>query len=1060
MFSPIDYHKLFQNLKLELTMPNKKISLPRFKQPAAKLPVFVFAILLQVLLLPNQVSAQEITVKGTVNGENGTPLSGASITLKRTNRGTTTDNNGAFTISASKGNTLVVSAIGYAEKEVRIGDQTTITIDLVVGGEALDEVIVVGYGTQRKKDVTGAVASIKGDVVREIASPNIAQALQGRIAGVDIARNGTTPGSGGQIRIRGNRGLNTGNDPFIVVDGIPYPGSINDLNNDDIANIEILKDASSTAIYGSRGSNGVILITTKRGKTGKPQISYNSYYGISNVFDQYRMYNGEEFKAFRDAAQYSPAAPFSPAEIAGINAGTSTNWQDLLYRTGSIQSHELGISGGSEGVQYSISGGYFNDKGVMPLQSFERYSVRSTLDARITKFLKVGLNSINTVGITNGAGINPLYNTLRISPLTSPFNADGSINVFPLAGTLDATATANPLTITNEGQNIDRQRRLRTFNSVYIEAQILKSLKIRYNLGLDYRQENRGIYNGWGTTLNADRTGPAVANASIRNGDAYTITSEIITNYDKTIAEKHRIGVTGLFSTQIDRSFNTRLDGTNFPSDQVQYYNFNLAQTIIAPAAGNNFNKGGLLSVMGRVNYAYDDRFLLTATFRRDGSNVFPINRYLNYSAFAVGWNISNERFLKNIRQINNLKLRIGYGTTGNQGVPNDATRGSLASNRYNFGATNVQGYFISGLPNFDLRWENTVTTNIGLDFSIFKNRISGAVELYNQATNNLIVNKALPTSNGVNGFWTNAAATQNRGIEVTLSTTNYQKGDFEWSTDFNFSINREKIVRLEEPGKLQEVGNGWFVGQPINVIFDFKKVGIWQTHEAVEAASFNRVPGDIKLADIAGGPDGKPDGRITDADRTIVGNYQPDWVGGITNRFRYKNFDLSFVAFARWGGLLAATYLQPNNAASGYFALLNGRVNAIKVDYWTPTNPTNAFPRPDGTTEAIQFGSTLGYYDASFIRMRTISLGYEFTKGLISRAKLTSARIYVSAQNPFIIYSPFVRAGLGFDPEGTGFGNAVNSQGGVPSVQGRAITVGLSAPAARQFIVGLNVKL
>jgi TonB-dependent starch-binding outer membrane protein SusC len=1022
--------------------------------------LFLLALALPVALLSQQSLAQTINVKGRVLKEGGLPVPKATILLKGTQNGTSTDENGSFEIAAPSNGTLAFSAIGYISREVKINGKNNLEVVLVAKDKSMDEVVVVGYGTQRKKDVTGAVASIKGDVVREIASPNIAQALQGRIAGVDIARNGTTPGSGGQIRIRGNRGLNTGNDPFIVVDGIPYPGSINDLNNDDIANIEILKDASSTAIYGSRGSNGVILITTKRGRVGKPQITYNSYFGNSKVIDQYRVYNGAEFKAFRDAAQFSPSAPYSIDEVAGINAGTSTNWQDLLYRTGTIQSHELSVSGGSDGVQYSIAGGYFNDKGVMPLQSFDRFSVRATLDARITKFLKIGVNTINTVGITNGAGVNPLYNTLRLSPLTSPYKADGSLNVFPLTGTLDASATANPLTITKQGQNIDRQRRLRTFNSIYFDLQLLKSLKLRYNVGLDYRQENRGIYNGWGTILNADRTSPASANASVRNGDAYTITSEIIANYDKTFAQKHRVGVTGLFSTQMDKNFNTRLDGTNYPSDEIQYFNFNLAQTITAPAADNNFSKGGLLSLMGRVNYSYDDRYLLTATFRRDGSNVFPVNKYLNYSAFAIGWNVSNERFLKNVKQINNLKLRLGYGTTGNQGVPNDATRGSLASNRYNFGATNVQGYFISSLPNFDLRWENTKTTNIGLDFAVFNNRITGSVELYKQTTDNLIVNKALPTSNGVNGYWTNAAATEGKGIEVTLSTINYQKGDFEWSTDFNFAINKEKIVRLEEPTKTTDVGNGWFVGQPINVIYDFKKIGIWQTNEAVLAASFGRAPGDIKIADIAGGPDGKPDGRITDADRTIVGTYQPDWVGGITNRFRYKNFDLSFVAFARWGGSLAATYLQPNNAAQGYFALLNGRVNAIKVDYWTPTNPTNAFPKPDGTTEAIQFGSTLGYYDATFIKMRTITLGYEFNKGLISRAKLTSVRLYVTAQNPFIIYSPFVKAGLGFDPEGNGFGNTVNSQGGVTSVQGRAITVGLSAPSTRQFIIGLNVKL
>jgi TonB-linked SusC/RagA family outer membrane protein len=1026
-------------------------------ESSRKMLLCLFALL--GFVLP-ALAQNNIAVRGRVTNEKNQPVSNASVVVKGTANGTTTNETGDFQISSPSNATLVFSSVGYSTQEVAVKNQTAINLTLTSSSTDLEQVVVVGYGTQRRKDVTGSIASIRGEALREVPTANIIQALQGRVAGVDIARTGSTPGSGGQIRIRGNRSLSGSNDAFIVLDGIPFGGSVNDINTDDVASVEVLKDASSTAIYGSRGSNGVIIITTKRGRVGKPQISLNSYYGVTKIIGQYDLFTGPEFKRFKEIAQYGAGSgTFSLLEQAGIANGTSTNWQDYLYKDGSVTNHEISLSGGSEGVQYGLSGGYFKETGVMPLQSFERFSLRSTIDARISRRIKIGLNSLNTVGYTNGESINPLYSTLRISPLVSAFNTDGSIRKFPLEGTVDATATMHPSTLNGE-QSIDKRRRFRTFNSLYAEFQILTGLKFRYNLGLDLRQENRGIYNGWGTIANPDRTSPAQANASIRNGEAYTVTSESILTYDKTIAGKHRIGVTGLFSTQQDRSNNTRLDGNSFPADQVQYYNFFLAQTIQTPNDGNDFGKSGLVSVMGRVNYSFDDRFLLTATFRRDGSSVFPVNKYLNYPAFAVGWNISNEKFMAGQNIFSNVKLRAGYGVTGNQGGIGDGARGGLASNRYNFGTVNSQGYFISSLPNVNLRWEDTKTTNIGLDFSLLNNRISGSVDVYKQNTDNLLVRKELPRSNGVNNFLTNAAATEGKGIEISLNTVNVRiKNGFTWSSDINFSLNREKIVRLEEPGKLQDVGNGWFVGQPVSVIYDYTKAGIWQVNEAAQAATFNRTPGQIKLADIGGGAGGKPDGRITDADRSIIGNFQPDWIGGFTNRFTYKNLDLSVVTFARWGGTLVATYLQGNNAATGYFAFGNGRSNQMDVDYWTPTNPTNAFPKPDGSTEAIQFGSVLGYYDATFVKVRSINLGYSFSPGLLTKSGLNSLRVYFTAQNPFIIYSPFVKAGLGFDPEGTGTGGALPSQGGVGSAPARAITIGLATPSTRQFIFGLNLR-
>jgi TonB-linked SusC/RagA family outer membrane protein len=1023
-----------------------------------KVKACLLLLLTLSFVLPS-MAQNNITVRGRIINERSQPVTSASVVVKGTTIGTTTNDNGEYQLTAPSNGALVITSVGYPSKEISINGQTTINLSLTVSSTDLEQVVVVGYGTQRRKDVTGAIASIRGEALREVPSANVVQALQGRVAGVDIARTGSTPGSGGQIRIRGNRSLSGSNDVFIVVDGIPYGGSINDINTDDVASIEVLKDASSTAIYGSRGSNGVIIITTKRGRVGKPQISLNSYYGITKIVGQYDLFTGPEFQRFKEIAQYGAGSQtFSLLEQEGIRNGTSTNWQDYLYKDGSVMNHEISLSGGSEGVQYGLSGGYFKEEGVMPLQSFERFSLRSTIDARIGKRIKIGLNSLNTLGYTNGESINPLYNTLRISPLVSSEMPDGSIRKFPLEGTVDATVTMHPSTL-SENQSIDKRRRFRTFNSLYAEVQIIEGLRFRYNLGLDFRQENRGIYNGYGTIANADRTGPAQANASVRNGEAYTVVSESILNYEKTLAGKHRFNLTGLFSTQQDRSFNTRLDGNTFPADMVQYYNFNLAQIVTAPSDDNNFNKSGLLSIMGRLNYSFDNRFLLTATFRRDGSSVFPVNKYLNYPAFSLGWNIDNEQFMADQDIFTALKLRAGYGVTGNQGGIGDGARGGLASNRYNFGATNAQGYFISSLPNTKLKWEDTKTTNVGLDFGLLNNRISGSIDVYKQNTDNLLVRKELPRSNGVNNYLTNAAATEGKGLEISLSTINIRSNNgFNWSTDINFSLNREKIVRLEEPDRLQDVGNGWFVGQPISVIYDYRKEGIWQIDEAAEAARYGRTPGQIKLADISG-PDGKPDGAITDQDRSIIGNFQPDWFGGLTNRFAYKNFDLSVVAFARWGGTLVATYLQGNNAATGYFAFGNGRSNQMDVDYWMPTNPTNAFPKPDGTTEAIQFGSVLGYYDATFVKVRSINLGYTFPNALLGRTGLSNLRVYLTAQNPFIVYSPFVKAGLGFDPEGTGTGGALQSQGGVNSAPARAITIGLATPSTRQFIFGLNLR-
>lgn len=1047
-------------------MPKKKISLPLFKKLAANFPAFVFAILLQVLLIPNQVSAQDITVKGTVNGENGTPLSGASITLKGTNKGTTTDNNGAFTISASRGNTLVVSAVGYADKEVRIGDQTTITIDLVVGGEALEEVVVIGYGTQRKKDVTGSTITIKGETLNEIKAPNIFNQLQGRAPGVDIVNNSTQIGAGGQIRIRGNRSLTGNNNPLIVVDGMVYGGSVNDINPDNIASLDILKDASATAIYGSRGSNGVIIITTKRGTSQKATATYNGYVGVVNAIGTYRLFNGEEYAQFKTDARQGQPNPannnpyaLNATEQANLAAGVSTDWQDLLLTQGIRTSHDISVRGGTDRTQYSFGVGYYNETGIIHDQSLNRYSFNVNIDHKISDRIKVGFTSFNTLLRANRLGTNAYGAGTRLGPLYKPYNDDGTINFKPAALQGVDNAQINPLTsIGNNDLIKEFNRRYQFQHNFYAEIKILKDLKFKSTFGYGWSQTLASNYTGPNTVFNINAT-PAGSNLSQNNSEGWQYTINNSLEYNKTFAGKHKLTVLALQEVQKNHFRAQQFNGQGVPADFLQDYNWLQVNTI--NPQGGNFNESALIGYMGRAVYSFDDRYLLTATVRTDGASVLaPGNQWVTYPALSLGWNIANEKFMQNVTAISSLKLRAGWGISSNAGIGAYTTLGSLGNNFYNFGSGTaigvnyVNGYLINTSPNPNLTWEKTSGINIGLDFGLLKNRITGSVDFYRNNTTDILLNRELPRSNGVNSILVNVGETANYGLEFSVSSVNIEsKSGFRWTTDFNGFFNREKIVALQL-GLQQDRANGWFVGQPITTIFDYKKVGIWQTSEAAQATVYGVAPGDIKIEDV------NKDNVINDADRQIVGNFQPKLVAGLSNRFEFKNFDLNIVLFGRFGQTVVANYLSADGGGAGYPFFLNSRVNQLKVDYWTPTNPTNAFPQPDASKDALLFTSTLTYRDGSFIKLRTIDFGYNIPEKFLSKAKISGIRAYVSAQNPFILWAPLVRDGLGIDPEGNGTGNAVASQGGgLNPVQGRAITVGMGVPPSRQIIFGVNVR-
>lgn len=1045
---------------------------------------------LAAVFLTQPVFAQNtITVKGRVTSEAGQPVSNASVFIKGSPNGVTADNNGNYEIKAPANGTLVISAVGFTAQEVRVNKRESLNITLVSLEKTETEIVVVGYGTQRKRDVTGAITKVNSDVLLQTASYNVIDQLKGHAAGVNITSTSAVPGGGSQIRIRGNRTMlaNTApanvtggtfsldaaaadqaDAPLVVVDGIPYSGNLNDISPNDIASLEILKDASATAIYGSRGAGGVVLVTTKRGTSGKVRFNYSAYYGFSSVMERLRVFTGAEYAQFKldAAAGHSTSAgtqpwPLSAAEQAALAAGVSTDWQDLIYQNGPITNHNLSINGGSDKSKYSMSFGYFQQGGIIPNQDYKRFNIRSGMDHQLNSRIKIGLTTMNSLAYQNTPGGSGVTGGLmKITPLASPYNPDGSLNLQILTGSTDNLF--NPLTLkTKSNAILARNRRLRTFNSLYGEVDIIKGLKYRINVGLDFYQDKSDGYSGPGTFVNS-ALAQSQSNGNIRNTEQWQYTIENLLFYNKTF-KKHQLGLTALYSIQKSQSTSSFTSGIGIPFDYMLNADLYQAASVSAGSPGSNyFWERGLISYMGRATYGYDGRYNLTATVRRDGASVLsPGNQYYTYPALAAAWNISNEKFMSNISIINNLKLRVGWGIAASQGINPYSTLGGLSSSAYNFGqGTGGQqgGYNVSGLPNPSLKWQSTSQFNFGLDFGILHNRISGSLEVYSQKTKDILLPLMLPPSNSGLTVYKNLGKTKGSGLELTINTVNIKKlSGLEWSTEFNYFFNREKIVELGSPGKTSDITNGWFVGQPITVIYDYDKIGIWQTGDPGLTTQTSPIQkaGDIKLRDVNG------DGKITPDDRVIVGNFQPKFEMGMTNNVKFKRFDFSISMYARIGMKVVVPYLSSESGGAnftGFNWFLTGRNNQLKVDYWTPTNPTNKFPQPDALATP-QYSSTLSYVDGSFIKCRAINLGYDLPGDFLTKAGITSLRLYVSAVNPFVLWSPFVKEGYGPDPEGNGYGGGIRAQGTTDAgTVGRQITVNANNPATRQFIFGLNL--
>jgi TonB-linked SusC/RagA family outer membrane protein len=1014
------------------------------------------------LFLPTtQAVAQAAqTISGRVvsaDGKEGLP--GVTVLVKGTTNGVSTNGDGGFSLSAPIGSTLVFSAIGFVSQETVVSG-TTVNITLATNTKALDEVVVVGYGTQRAEAVTGSVASISGETLREVPAANISQALQGRLPGVQFSQTSSQPGAATQIRIRGVRSLTASNDPLIVLDGIPFPGSIGDINPNDIQSVDILKDASATAIYGSRGANGVVLVTTKGGKVGqKPQVTYDGFVGAKTLFSRYPMMNGAEFVELRKAAGLYNDSNGNPQFGLDEAADVNTDWQDDLYKTGIQINQNIGVSGGTQNGRYNFNAGYYQEEGVIPTQQYTRYSVRGTLDQGIGKYVRVGFTANNSYSLTEGGNVG-IYGTLAATPIANPYNADGSlkrvINMIQ-----DRQWVYNRDVVeANQDNWLSQSRSFASYNSIFGEFKIpgVEGLKYRLNLGVNYRQNQGGSYTGRGIgSDNPDN----LSSGSVSNSVTTDYTVENILSYDRTFAGKHNINAIALYSASNNVFNRSQINARDIPSDAFQFYNLGLAAGEITVPTQNNeqqYRKFGLLSYMGRVMYSYDDRYLLSATVRSDGASVLsPGYQWNTYPAVSVGWNVAKESFMQSISAVNMLKFRAGYGITSNQSVDPYATLGRLTTRPYNFGPTGYQtGLYVSELPNPNLGWEYSKTWNYAVDFALLNNRLSGTVEYYVTKTEDLLLRVGLPSTSGVGSYVANVGATQNKGIELSLNGVILENlNGWTWDAGLNMYANRNKITALAG-NQPRDENNWWFVGEPINVVFDYEKVGLWQAEDPYrDILEPGGTPGMIKVKYTGGyNADGTPTRAIGAADRQIL-DTNPNFQGGFNTRVAYKGFDFSVVGIFQSGGLLNSTIY----GSAGYLNMLTGRRNNVKVDYWTPTNTDAKYPNPAGprSSDNPKYGSTLGYFDASYMKIRTITLGYNFDNiTWLKNNGVSRMRLYATAQNPFVFFSPYKKES-GMDPETNSRGNE-NAAVAYGANLSRILTLGTNAPATRTYLAGFTL--
>lgn len=1000
--------------------------------------------------IPAMLYAQQgntIVIKGQVVDAQGLPVIGANVIQKGTTNGVITDIDGNYTLEVPKGSNLVISYIGYTTQTVKAGN--AMTIKLLEDTETLQEVVVVGYGSQRKSDLTGGIVAVGEEKMNLVSTNNLMDKLAGQIPGLNITTGNAAPGEDQSLRVRGNNSLTASNAPLVVLDGIPYNGSLGDIDPNVIESMSVLKDASSAAIYGSRGANGVILIQTKKGKLGKATVTYKGQIGMQETERRLDMMSGDEYVKYladlrhlkngTDYAELTPEKLLGADEYANYQAGRIVDWQDVMFRRALTTNHQVGISGGTENTTYMASISHLIQDGVMRNTGMNRTNVALNVVQNFNDWLKIGVN-MQVVQKDFGGVMPSLEAGLKMSPYGTYQDAEGKLVDYPMQRN---TLFSNPMA--NTGANSDKITR-NVFISSFADVKLpLKGLSFRTNFGYNYRNRFAGSYYGRNTLSGKKVDG----SATIENTHYYDYTWENVLKYERMFGD-HKIDATGLFSMQETSNQYAYQSAESFVSDDSGYNNMNAGEKNIV--VKSSLTETAMLSYMLRLNYAYKGKYLLTLTGRSDGYSAFgKNNKYAFFPSVGAAWNISSEEFMENTRDwLDMLKIRASYGSNGNQAINPYQTLDRLSGTKYIWGdgGAIVNGTFLptNGVGNPNLKWETTHSMNFGIDFGFLNGRLSGNMEFYIAKTKDLLMNRSVPYMNGYRSIMDNIGQTKNVGFEMSLTSVNLRNKDFEWKTTVNFSLNRDKITKLTGDAQ-QDLTNKWFVGESSRVYYDYNVVGTWQKDDPrwralpVEDKDGNIIgekwayyndknqeiqagakAGSARLEDVDG------DGVISAKDKKVIGSKLPSFLASMTNSFTYKDFYASFVLnglFGQWRQMHDYNF----DRWMSEFNYLSG------MDYWTEKNPTNAMTSP----AYVPYGKHSFYKKMNYVQIKNITVGYNLPKNWLKNIGLTALRVDLSVNNLHTF---------------SNIDNALNFDNTKDDEKGAVV----GYPTARSYMLGLNV--
>lgn len=1010
----------------------------------------------KVSLNESAIFIEDIKVTGRVTDDKGLGLPGVSVKLKGSNIGTATNANGSYSLTVPANGTLVFSFTGSITQEVQINNQKNINVKLLEDVQTLNETVVVGYGTQSKKAITGAVASIGFEKIKDRSYTNVAQSLAGQVAGVNINQGQGAPGVAPIIRIRGISSITAGTNPLFVVDGVPLENfNLNMINSQDIESVEVLKDASSAAIYGSRGASGVIIVTTKLGKVGKTVVNAGVEYGTQEVMRKIDMMDAQQWIQYfvtaknnswtdlgggrlatdPNSARGSASTYKIPEEFINDPGqfGKGTDWQDVMFRVAPMKTAQLSVSGGTEKTQYLFSGSYVDQKAVLDNNYYNRLSLRSNIKQEVSDKITLGLN-LSLTGIydrTDGTqGKSDVISlALQSDPIFPIYNENGNLGMVDPNSVWNRYLQFNPVNLWHPYATTRfTEKGNKAFNTLaiaYAEYKIIDGLKFRtsMNAGVGNNRYNYFMYKNQGYGFNQSL--PAASGTA---SSAYSINwlNENTLNYDLKIKD-HTFNALAGFTAQKQHDEFQSATATNYPNDLIQTLS---AGTVTSGTS--TITEWSMLSYLARLNYNFKNKYFLTSTIRRDGSSRFGSNNKWGYfPSVSAGWVVSDEAFMSSAKAVSLLKLRASYGVAGNNQIPNYGSSSLLGPSNYALGGAMSNGLITLNINNKDLRWEKTTQANFGLDLGLFANRINISAEYYNSITRDMLLNVPIPDISGFATQLTNIGKMKNSGVELNINTKNINNGEFRWSTDFNFSHNKNKILQLGPNNAPiyftdNETTVKTEVGQPLSNFFGYQFTGVYKNQAEINASvhEASTVPGDPIIKDVNG------DGKITTDDRTIIGNYQPKFTAGMTNTFSYKGFELSFLLQGSYGGEIvnqSYRFLGYWNSGRNLFASSN---NYYKSEA-QPGDGRN--PRPTMVRKAYQSAfSTLWVEDASYLRVKNINISYKLSEQLLKSTPVKNLRIYANADNValFTKYS-------GYDPENTTYSATSYSSSGTSANAG-----------------------